>query len=263
MAKRQTRRRHPRTMTRRGGNPASVEGNKHTVYIFYHIFCNEHTLPIVKDQVTKIIFSGLYEVVKEIKCFIAGAKDKMDPIKTFLSDSGVKFVVAAEGVDDTTHERFTLTKIPSIIKDDDRFLYIHTKGIKHGGSDNIYWWRSWMEYNLIYRYKECLEQLDKVKIVGVGYTTKTIGPHFSGNFWWTKASYFNTLPKNPDGSLNIGSGYTDPENFIFKGTDPTHLDIDEGRAADPNEDYYSFRPGIRIANKPPKPKKGGRRSRTR
>ena len=230
------------------------------VYVFYHIYCNEHTLPILKDQVTKIIFSGLYERVTDIKCFLAGKEESMGPIKDFLKDSGTKFKVEAEGVNDNTFERFTLNKISKYITDTDKFLYIHTKGVsaKHAGNDNVYWWRSWMEYNLIARYIECLNALDKVNIVGVGYTTKMIGPHFSGNFWWTKGSYFKTLPTNPDGGLNIGNGYTDPENFIFKGKGPTHLDIDHGRAPNPDADYYSFRPGVRAANT--HPKKGGRRS---
>jgi len=238
---------------------------KYQVYVFYHIYCNEHTLSVLKDQVTKIIFSGLYDRVREIKCFLAGGKQHMDPIKAFLKDSGVKFRIEAVGVDDASFERFTLNQIPKFITDDDKFLYIHTKGVsaKHVANDNVYWWRTWMEYNLMYKFKECLEALDSVNIVGVGYTTKIIGPHFSGNFWWTKGSYFNTLPRNQDGSLNIGNGYTDPENFIFKGKDPKHLDIDEGRAPHPDTDYYSFRPGVRAANGLPKPKKGGRRSRTR
>lgn len=261
MAKGQTRRK--RTQKKRGGGVAT--NVNYNVYVFYHIYCNENTLSILKDQVTKIIFSGLYDKVKEIKCCMTGKKDKMEAIRSFLSESGKKFVIVAEGVDDMSFERFTLNQIPKAITDQDRFLYIHTKGVseKHAKNDNVYWWRTWMEYHLIYRYKECLEALNRVNIVGVGYTTKMIGPHFSGNFWWSKGSYFNTLPKNADGTLNIGNSYTDPENFIFKGNDPKHLDIDEGRAADPDADYYSFRPGIRAANRPPKPKNGGRRSRTR
>lgn len=259
MAKSQTRRKRlSRTTRKRGGG-----GNN--IYIFYHIYCNDHTLSVLKDQVTKIIFSGLYDRVTDIKCFLAGSKNHMEPIKAFLNDSGVKFKIEGEGVDDASFERFTINQIPKFITGDDKFLYIHTKGVsaKHATNDNVYWWRTWMEYNLMYKFKECLEALDKVNIVGVGYTTKMIGPHFSGNFWWTKGSYFNTLPKHENGSLNIGNGYTDPENFIFKGQNPTHLDIDPGRAPHPDTDYYSFRPGIRAANGPPKPKKGGRRSATR
>jgi hypothetical protein len=235
-------------------------------YVFYHIYCNEFTLPVLKDQVTKIIFSGLYDYIADIRCFLAGGEKYMGPIREFLNNSGVKFKIEKLGINDKSFERFTLSQIPRYITEDTKFLYIHSKGVsaKHAANDNIYWWRSWMEYHLIYRFKECIEALDEVNIVGVGYTTKMIGPHFSGNFWWSKGDYFKTLPKRDDGSvtgsLNIGTNYTDPENFIFKGKNPTHRDMDEGRAPHPDTDYYSFRPGIRAANRPPKAAKGGKRN---
>lgn len=261
---RTTKNRRLRTTRKRGGggNPAPTSPR---VLVIYHIYCNQQTLSVLKDQVTKIVYSGLYDALESVKCFLTGDEKFMEPIRSFLRDSGKKFIIEATGVDDKTYERFTLNRIPKLLNDEDRFLYIHTKGVseKHANNDNVYWWRAWMEYHLIFRYKECLEALQKVNLVGVGYTTKMIGPHFSGNFWWTKGSYFKTLPKNADGTLNIGNGYTDPENFIFKGQNPTHLDIDQGRAADPDTDYYSFRPGVRAANRPAKPTKGGRRSKTR
>jgi len=189
-----------------------------------------------------------------------GEETHINTIRQFLGDSGIKFKIEKIGIGDTSYERFTLKEISRYITGFDRFLYIHSKGVsnRHANQDNTYWWRSWMEYNLIFRHEECLKALDKVNIVGVGYTTKQIGPHFSGNFWWTKGSYFNTLPRNPDGTLNIGNASAAPENYIFKGADPSHLDIDEGRYANRDTDIWTAKPGIRVANHS-HPKKGGRR----
>lgn len=241
-------------------------------YIFYHVYCNKFTMPILRDQITKIIFSGLYQHVHSIKCFLAGDPEHIDKAVEFLKESGKKFVIEDKGPNDTSFERFTLSKIPRYVTDADRFLYLHTKGVseKHADNENVYWWRTWMEFNLIQRYEYCLEMLKYHDIVGVGYTTKMIGPHFSGNFWWSKGSYYKTLPRKDDGSLNIGDGYLEPENFIFKGKDPHHIDVDEGRSPDPDVDYYSFKPGVRAANRSYKKvekdeekkdevKKGGRR----
>jgi hypothetical protein len=210
-------------------------------------------MPVLRDQVTKIIFSGLYDAVDDIKCFLGGDGKYILTVRSFLNDSGVKFKIEKVGINDNTFERFTMNNISKMITDNDKFLYIHTKGVsaKHASNENVYWWRTWMEYHLIYRFKECVSALDKFNIVGVGYTTKMIGPHFSGNFWWTTGKYFNTLPRNPDGLLSIGPGYYEPESFIFKGREPSHLDIDDGRAPHPDVDYYSFRPGVRAANRPP------------
>lgn len=263
MAKSHTRKKRRIRKVHRGGNNSEAK-----VYVFYHVYCNKHTMPILKDQVTRIIFSGLYEAVTSIKCFLAGdKKEGIDAAEAFLKDCGEKFTIEEKGEGDKTFERFTLTKIPKYITDADKFLYIHTKGVSEknnmgDNNQNVYWWRTWMEYHLIHRYEFCLKKLDDHDIVGVGYTTKMIGPHFSGNFWWSKGSYYKTLPKNPDGTLNIGSGYLEPENFIFKGTNPKHIDIDEGRSSDPNVDYYSFKPGIKAANTyRNRPKRGGRRNR--
>ena len=249
---------YERNNNEQGGG--SLHGN---VYVFYHIYCNNNTSAVVKDQVAKIIFSGLYERVTEVKCVLTGEEGHMGPIRSFLNDSGVKFKIQAEGVGDTSYERFTLNQIQSAVKDGDKFLYIHSKGVsaKYTGTDNIYWWRTWMEFHLIHRFKECLDALDRVDLVGVGYTTKMIGPHFSGNFWWTTAKYFSTLPKKADGSLNIGDNYTDPENYIFKGKEPRHIDLDDGR--DPNVDYFSTKPGIRVANVKKIVKGGSRYTRRR
>lgn len=249
MAKRQTRRIRSKKYTRKHGG--SMESSRK--YVFYHIYCNEYTMPVVRDQVTKIIFSGLYDAVDDIKCFLAGEGKHILAVRSFLNDSGVKFKIEKVAPNDNTFERFTLNSITPMITDSDKFLYIHTKGVsvRHASNDNVYWWRTWMEYHLIHRFRECLDALDKFNIVGVGYTKKMIGPHFSGNFWWTTGKYFNTLPRNPDGLLNIGPGYYDPESFIFKGREPNHLDIDDGRAPHPDVDYYSFRPGVRAANRPP------------
>jgi len=215
-------------------------------------------MPILKDQVTKIIFSGLYQNVDSIKCFLAGEPEHIDSVDNFLKESGDKFKIEEKGPNDSSFERFTLSKIPKYITDGDKFLYLHTKGVseKHADNENVYWWRTRMEYNLIHRYDHCLKMLDEYDIVGVGFTRKIIGPHFSGNFWWSKASYYKTLPTNSDGSLEIGNGYLDPENFIFKGKDPKHIDVDEGRSDNPDVDYYSFKPGVRAANRS---YKGGRR----
>jgi len=222
---------------------------KFNTYVFYHIYCNKHTMPVVLDQVTKIIYSGLYEHVHSVKCFLSGEEEHIERIKELLRQHGSKFKVEKVGKGDTTFERFTLYEIPKYITPEDQFLYIHSKGVsdRHAATDNVYWWRSWMEYNLIYRFRACLEALETHNLVGVGYTTKMIGPHYSGNFWWTKGSYYMTLPKE------IGSGYTDPENYIFKGKDPTHIDIDKGRTPNQDDDFYSTKTNFnRMANSKPK-----------
>jgi hypothetical protein len=186
----------------------------------------------------KIMFSGLYKSVEKIYCYLTGVKEVVDIIKAYIETLGKKFVVGDIGVGDTTYERFTLTRIRKMIHDKklhdaDRFLYIHSKGVSRSHENGvtlecIYLWRTYMEYNLIARYKECMKLLNNCDIVGVAYKDIFIGPHYHGNFWWSTVSYFKKLPER------IGDMYNDPEAYLFK-ANPRFCKMDG--AAIPNEAF--------------------------
>ena len=201
----------------------SIEGFQQNgnIYVFYHIYCNEKTLTTVKDQVTKIVFSQLYETIKTAYCFLTGEPSEITNIKSFLSNYSSKFQVVAEGPGDTTYERFTLLKIKNYIKPEDKFLYIHTKGVSKD-SDAIYWWRNYMEYFLIKNGIDCIKLLDNYDTVGVAFSTHYIGAHYSGNFWWSTGKYYLSLPSI------IGSEYNNTESYIFLGK-PKYKILDEER----------------------------------
>jgi hypothetical protein len=209
------------------------------IYVFYHIYCNKNTEAVVKDQAFRMVFSGLYKRVTAIKCFLAGHQDVIVNVKKILNNIGKKFEIVKEGPNDKSYERFTLLEIPKYIKDGDKFLYCHSKGVseishfsgKTPEYENIFWWRTWMEYFLIGQFEKCLTELDNHDIVGVNYSTTPIGPHFSGNFWWSTANYYNRLDKK------IGPIYSEPERYIFSGN-PRYKDIDAGRMPE-NGGLYS------------------------
>jgi hypothetical protein len=64
-----------------------------------------------------------------------------------------------------------------------------------------------MEYFAIDHWRDCVKALQDHDACGVNWRT-TPSPHFSGNFWWAKASYVANLPHA------IGTGYVDPEMWI-------------------------------------------------
>lgn len=212
-------------------------GSMGKVYVFYHIFCNAHTLPIVKDQSLRIIFSNLYKRADAIYCFLVGEQAKIDEVEGLIKNLGKKFIVAAKGPGDTTYERFTLLQIPKYIKPEDKFLYIHSKGVSkiNGiGDEAVYWWRTWLEYGLMSRHEECLEKLNEYDVVGVNYSEKQIGKHFSGNFWWATGKYYLTLPNKisydeAKGYTEPSKGYNEPEKYILSGPNVKYLDIDAKR----------------------------------
>jgi hypothetical protein len=209
-----------------GGQQKSEPGS---IYVFYHIYCNKNTEAVVKDQAMRIIISGLYKKVKAVKCFIAGDAAIIEVVATLLQNMGSKFEIAEKGPGDITYERFTLLKIKKYIQPEDKFLYIHSKGVKDIAEfsgkpaplENIYWWRTYMEYFLLGEHEKCLDALKTHDVVGVNYSTSKIGPHFSGNFWWSTGSYYMKLPNT------IGPDYNDSEKYLFT-ANPRHLDLFPG-----------------------------------
>jgi len=166
----------------------------------------------------KIIYSGLYAEVKQIYCFLAGAKMAIDQIEAYIKTLPVKFKIEKKGVDDKSYERFTLNSIRDLVTDADKFLYLHTKGVtrtheKGRAAECVTLWRNYMEYYLIALHKKCLAKLATHDVVGSLYKDVQIGPHFSGNFWWSTGKYFRRLMN----TVNIGDEYYDSEAYIFKG----------------------------------------------
>jgi hypothetical protein len=177
------------------------------IYIFYHIFCNENTFDILKDQTNKIIFSGLYTTVDKIYCFLTGEHKYIYTCRDYIYTLGNKFIIAAEGINDSTYERFTLLKIREYIKSGDKFLYIHTKGCTKPHSTQVYYWRTYMEYFLMTLHKQCIEDLNNYDIAGI-ILRRNPRLHFSGNFWWATANYYLKLPHH------IDDDYLSPEFYI-------------------------------------------------
>jgi hypothetical protein len=211
--------------------PFQGEGN---VYVFYHIYCNDKTLSIVKEQLDKILYSGLYDTAAAIYCFLVGEEAFIAPVKEYIEALPDKFIVKDVGVNDKSYERFTLTKIAGLVGENDKFLYIHTKGVSNSDTaklENIQLWRNYMEYELIKRHRECIDKLDTNDLVGVAYMDMWIGPHFSGNFWWSTGAYYKRLA----GSHQIGSDYYDVEKYIFA-ANPTYFVMDNTVSG--NTDLY-------------------------
>ena len=212
--------------------PFEENGN---IYVFYHVYCNNKTLDITKAQLDKIVQSGLYETATAIYCFLVGEEPFIGSVKAYIEGLPDKFIVKGVGVNDKSYERFTLTKIAENIGDNDKFLYFHSKGVSQSDPakvENIRLWRDYMEYELINRHLECIDKLNSYDIVGVAYMDMWIGPHFSGNFWWSTGAYYKRLV----GSHQIGPDYYDVEKYIFA-ANPNHFVIDD--AVSGNTDLYT------------------------
>ena len=178
--------------------------------IAYHAYLfGPNYMTVILDQFRNLLYSGLYNACDK---FYIGVVDS--PIKkpewgvewiskfwNFLSskeDNNINTKVEVVVYPDNKELRDTLTWIKDYAKEnpDDYILFFHTKGITHNDkpSDD---WREYMGYFAIERWRDCIEKLNEgFDCCGVMWNKDTpIGsfPHFSGAFYWAKASYINTL----------------------------------------------------------------------
>lgn len=180
-----------------------------SIKIFYHITCIGPWETIMNNQIQKIIYSGLYDDIEAIYCYVLGAGNVNDYEKciSLLKSIGKKIIIQKTNQNDKLDESFTLSDIRNHIDENTKILYLHTKGVTRYNNTytidnttfiiqnlftNVMDWNNIMEFVLIKNYKACLEELKTHDVVGINYLH--IPPHFSGNFWWCIGKYFLQLP---------------------------------------------------------------------
>ena len=177
------------------------------IYVYYHIALLNNWESIVREQCSRIIFSGLYERLERVKCYAIDPNGcNGEKCRSLLKRYGKKFIL--EGVSKEGDEWFTLKNLQYGLADDDRVLYIHSKGVTRYNTttytmnarefeisnlyENISEWRDLMEFYLIKNYEKCLTILDNnFDTVGINYCNNP--KHYSGNFWWATGKYLRTL----------------------------------------------------------------------
>ena len=238
--------RNLRPQGRRRSNPG--------VKVFYHVAALRHYKAILMEHMSRLHFSGLYEKVEGVYCFILGESEQaIQEATQMLQSFGGKINIAGTSLDVSHFERFTLLSMRQLIEPTDRFLYMHTKGIQHDPSDvNIYWWSFCMQYFLLRHADTALDLLDGGHdVVGIDWIAHLQGgswhPHYSGNMWWATGSYYLSLNKT-----HIGPEYADPEFYIGSGT-PKAVSLWESgndmyQAAYPPIMYVDTVPGWRTSD---------------
>jgi hypothetical protein len=90
---------------------------------------------------------------------------------------------------DGSFEYAGIRKVWELAADYDGYIgYWHTKGAKHIANNCVADWRRYMVHFF-------LQGPDSgTDLTGVNWTQRP-WPHFSGNFWWARASYLRRLPE--------------------------------------------------------------------
>ncbi len=98
-------------------------------------------------------------------------------------------------------------------------LYLHTKGASHSQRTvAVEDWRALMVHVVVERFADCLVGLANNDAVGCELQ-RLPHPHFSGNFWWARASYLRSLPLVPAADRH------DAEWWVLSGNEPRVLSL--------------------------------------
>jgi len=180
------------------------------IYGVYFICCINNYLEVVEEQMS-VLEKGLLHATKSLIIFITNYNPKDEPLHNLLSrfDKKQNFVLVT--TPENLYEKFAVNNYKRYIPDVDYLVYyFHTKGIKPPNDPLLHIFRSrrqLLNYYTLEKYLINIQLLEDYDAVGCSlhlYPKK----HFSGNFWWSKSSYVNTL-------CDINDKYLSPEMYIL------------------------------------------------
>ncbi len=156
---------------------------KHAV--FFHVATMNDYQRIVDETFTLMSSSGIMKTSERIFVGIAGDGPLALPAKV---ETAARF-----GLGEFEFPTLKLLRNHARQNLDHALLYIHTKGVSTPGNPCIEDWRKYMLHFLVTRYSQCLDVLSVSDTCGVDLRPLPVS-HYSGNFWWTKASHVSMLP---------------------------------------------------------------------
>jgi len=185
------------------------------IYIYFHICCINNWKEIYSRLIFKIKNSGLYNLIKEIRCVILGNDEN------FINDPKINVIYRSSNI--YLYEKKIINLLYNdcinndCINNDNDFyvLYIHTKGVKHFNhpiyEKNVYDWTEYMCYFNIYNFNLCINELNNSDAIGVNLQSSHDYPlHYSGNFWWSKSSHIRKLNNIAENNYS----YNAPEFWV-------------------------------------------------
>ena len=151
---------------------------------FYHIYTGSgHHERVVQEQINHMKKSGLLPHLSTIYYTIVGNKDYTIPDKKFKKSQYLD-----RGSESHTHSRIYqfCRENPS-----QKILYFHTKGILEVKIQPVYE-KHRQALNAFTLNTACISTLDEFDVCGWRLSPLPF-VHYSGNFWWARCSYINTL----------------------------------------------------------------------
>lgn len=192
------------------------------------LFMHLHDLPgafeLMSEQLTTLNEVGLLDEASEVHLCTNGRKENFEPAKEVMAEfANVHFHHTSDTPQWWEWPTVNFIKEHCDASDEEFYvMYFHLKGLSRPGDTTAQDWRKFMEYWIVENWQACVAKLDEnFDTVGPNFI-ESPWPHYSGNFWWARASYIRKLNKMPQpDQLPWGtkSPYTDavydPGNFRY------------------------------------------------
>ncbi len=191
------------------------------ISVFYNTVALPGSRHLMLEQLVRFCQTDLAQKAKNVYVMMNGDITKYLDVAMFLeNNTNVRLVHTSN-----THQLWEWPGLDFLKKycdnlpegQEEYVLYFHTKGLSRLNQNQIRDWRKYMEYWVIDRWQDCVEELDcEFDTVGTNWIDGSFlgadgrsvvnWKHYSGNFWWARASYIRRLKSlpHPDHYANGG-----------------------------------------------------------
>lgn len=158
---------------------------------FLHVCCLGAYREVTWEIVHALLESGLYDRSVAIELGVLGDEADQQFVETLVRPFE-RFRIAFRSSDIGEYEFPTLGLLQDACQTwTGPVYYLHTKGVTHPPHDQyVRYWRQLMLDEVVTNHERCLAELTVADAVGTDWRWN----HYSGNFWWGRASHVRCLP---------------------------------------------------------------------
>lgn len=183
---------------------------------YYHLYADGQWQEPVAEHLAAL---ATIDVPLDVTVGLVGSPDNRAAARDALAGLAVSRWVQADG----GWEQVTLAALRADLAyvHSGPVLYAHTKGAHDPSPINVAWRHS-MTRRVVAGWRECLDRLAEVDVVGCHWLTRAAyprlvdNPFFGGNFWWAHPDYLRHLP-----ALDYDTRW-DAEKWVGQGRPRVH-----------------------------------------
>jgi hypothetical protein len=176
-----------------------------------------HYLDIVHEQLN-ILEKGLLQATEKLIIFVTNFNENNVELEFLFErfNKNNKFFIVKSSAN--LYEKFSINNYKKYIPDKNYYVYyFHTKGVSRNKGDFFESRRKLLDFYTLEKFYINVKLLDEYDAIGC---SASLHPkkHFSGNFWWSKSSYLNTLS-------DVNDKYLAPEMYILSNDECNYISL--------------------------------------